>query len=199
MQASLRTGYLPGLRPSRPGLRDVRVCALKGFGKIDTQKSKCPCGSGKDYSGCCQRLHKQQLLKASGPEELLRARFAAYVKRDWKYLVRTTHSKNPARAGSTSQDGKIKTSFEQDVKVTCSWADFQTLDILQVRDGSEEAEVDLRFTMKQVFELQSGEKIKDAPLQSIEETARFAVEDGEWRFLGSQSNWDRNELKPVAA
>ena len=33
---------------------------------------------------CCQRLHKVQQLKATGPEQLLRARFAAYVKKGEK-------------------------------------------------------------------------------------------------------------------
>ena len=42
---------------------------------------------------------------------------------DWKYVVRTTHAANAARRGSTAEDGKIKTSFEQDVKVSMSWAE----------------------------------------------------------------------------
>ena len=26
------------------------LCAIKGFGKVDTQKNQCPCGSGNDYA-----------------------------------------------------------------------------------------------------------------------------------------------------
>ncbi len=36
---------------------------------------------------------------------------------DWKYIVRTTHSKNQSRKGSTANDGAVRSSFEQDVKV----------------------------------------------------------------------------------
>lgn len=73
------------------------------------KKNKCPCGSGSEYAvsgiapcqrhaellmaaaalsfaaivlqDCCQKLHKVQQLKPTSPEQLLRARFAAYVKK----------------------------------------------------------------------------------------------------------------------
>lgn len=74
--------HMPARRP---------VCAqaaIKGFGfggqKADKQ---CPCGSGQEYSTCCQRYHKTAVLKAPTAEAVLRARFSAYAKRDWKYIV----------------------------------------------------------------------------------------------------------------
>lgn len=87
------------------------VQALKGFGLpaiTNQKKNKCPCGSGSEYAvrsqstrelsnqwdqlplvllalqKCCQKLHQVQQLKPSSPEQLLRARFAAYVKKGEK-------------------------------------------------------------------------------------------------------------------
>jgi uncharacterized protein YchJ len=167
-----------------------------------TKFKTCPCGSVEPYSSCCRRLHDNQLIKATSPVQQLRARFAAYVNKEHKYIVRTTHRDNPARSGST--DGKISTSFEQDVKVTCSWADFSGLKIngdsrpVQVTDVEEQAaEVEFEYKMKQVFELASGSKIPPSKQEekTIKETATFCLDDGEWKLLSSRSNWDREKLE----
>ncbi|KAG1659740.1 hypothetical protein FOA52_006010 [Chlamydomonas sp. UWO 241] len=161
-------------------------------------KPSCPCGSGIPYADCCQKLHKVQQMKSTGPEQLLRARFAAYVKRDWKYVVRTTHSAAAARAGSTSADGKIKTTFEQDVKVTMSWVEMSGLTVGDVRPvGDGASEINFWYDMKQVFELSTGERIKNPEVKTIKECARFEMEDGEWKLLSSESNWDRNKMQEV--
>lgn len=50
---------------------------------------------------CCEPYHKSShgaaLVKAPSAEAVLRARFAAFAKKDWKYVVSTTHPENPAR------------------------------------------------------------------------------------------------------
>ncbi len=38
----------------------------------------CPCGTGKNYSECCEPIIKQT-EKASGPEALMRSRYTAYA------------------------------------------------------------------------------------------------------------------------
>lgn len=50
----------------------------------------CPCGSGRPYSACCGALHTGARL-AETPEELMRSRYSAYVRRDGDYLLRTWH------------------------------------------------------------------------------------------------------------
>ena len=67
----------------------VRVQAMKGFGFGSGQKAdkQCPCGSGQEYSSCCQRYHKSTVIKAPTAEAVLRARFSAYAKKDWKFIV----------------------------------------------------------------------------------------------------------------
>ncbi|GAX80246.1 hypothetical protein CEUSTIGMA_g7684.t1 [Chlamydomonas eustigma] len=191
--------------------------AFKGFGKSDPTKNRCPCDSQADYSDCCQKLHKVQQLRSDSPEQLLRARFSAYVKKDWKYIVLTTHSKNEARRGSTAEGGKINSTFEQDVKVSMSWGDYSKLEVSKVehlkdaavdstkeegpagsrREGAQAA-VEFQYKMKQLFELKTGQKIKDPPCQDMTERAVFEVEEGDWKLLESHSNWDRSALQPHA-
>lgn len=48
----------------------------------------CPCGSGGAYLGCCARLHSGQ-AEADTAEQLMRARYSAYVKRDAAYLLKS--------------------------------------------------------------------------------------------------------------
>ncbi len=49
----------------------------------------CPCGSDQDYKQCCGALHLGQ-RKAQSAEELMRSRYAAYVKGEIDYLLETT-------------------------------------------------------------------------------------------------------------
>ncbi|WP_036319678.1 YchJ family protein [Microbacterium indicum] len=50
----------------------------------------CPCGSGLAYDACCGALHRGE-RQAETPEQLMRARYAAFAKRDAFYLARTWH------------------------------------------------------------------------------------------------------------
>ncbi len=50
----------------------------------------CPCGSEKKYSDCCQPLH-QGLQVATTALQLMKSRYAAYVKKEFQYLRDTTH------------------------------------------------------------------------------------------------------------
>lgn len=49
----------------------------------------CPCSSGQSYATCCQPFHDG----AEPPTalQLMRARYAAFVKRDAAFLMRTSH------------------------------------------------------------------------------------------------------------
>ena len=45
----------------------------------------CPCGSGKEYSECCEPIIKGTAL-AQSPEALMRSRYTAYVKQEIGWL-----------------------------------------------------------------------------------------------------------------
>ena len=49
---------------------------------------KCPCGSGKNYSDCCQPLIKGK-TKAPTAEALMRSRYSAYVEHAIDYIIET--------------------------------------------------------------------------------------------------------------
>lgn len=50
----------------------------------------CPCGSGSPSADCCGALHRGE-REAETPEQLMRARYAAFAKGDAFYLARTWH------------------------------------------------------------------------------------------------------------
>lgn len=50
----------------------------------------CPCGSSKDFSACCEPLIRG-IEAARTPEDLMRARYSAYVKSEVDFIVASTH------------------------------------------------------------------------------------------------------------
>lgn len=51
--------------------------------------SRCPCGSGDTYGGCCRPLHHGR--SAPTAEALMRSRFSAFALGDEDHLLRTWH------------------------------------------------------------------------------------------------------------
>jgi SEC-C motif-containing protein len=49
---------------------------------------KCPCGSGKSYSSCCEQYIKGR-AKAPTAEALMRSRYSAYVEHEIDYIINT--------------------------------------------------------------------------------------------------------------
>ncbi len=49
----------------------------------------CPCGSGKQYSECCEPLHRG-LKTAQTPEQLMRSRYSAFALGEAAYLLKTS-------------------------------------------------------------------------------------------------------------
>jgi len=50
----------------------------------------CPCGSEKKYNDCCNLIH-QESQKSSSAEELMRARYSAYVTHNIDFIYNTFH------------------------------------------------------------------------------------------------------------
>lgn len=53
-------------------------------------QGNCPCLSGEQYSDCCGRFHRRD-AEAATAEQLMRARYSAFVLMDAAYLLRTWH------------------------------------------------------------------------------------------------------------
>jgi len=54
------------------------------------QQQLCPCGSNKFYEKCCSLIH-QDYKKAESAEQLMRARYAAFVVHDIDFIYNTFH------------------------------------------------------------------------------------------------------------
>ena len=60
----------------------------------------CPCGLSAPYLVCCGRFHGASAAEPRTPEELMRSRFAAFVKRDVAWLYRSLHPEHVDRGSS---------------------------------------------------------------------------------------------------
>jgi SEC-C motif-containing protein len=70
-----------------------RTQSTSGFGGAAV--TLCPCGSGVSYIKCCRVIHKDP--KAFGlatPEQVVRARYSAYAKREIDFIIGSTHPLN---------------------------------------------------------------------------------------------------------
>lgn len=62
--------------------------------------ARCPCG-GESYARCCGRFHRGQ-ARAATALELMKSRYAAFARAEWRYLEETHHpSRRRAGAGQT--------------------------------------------------------------------------------------------------
>ncbi len=122
---------------------------------------KCPCGSGNDYSACCQQLI-EGARPASTAEEMMRSRYTAYATAKIDYLKSTTHP------------DKLS---EFDEKSALSWAKksaWHGLSVVAVEKGGAEDETG---TVEFVAEYsQKGNRVKH------HELSEFRKKDGAWYF-----------------
>lgn len=64
-----------------------------GFGGAAVEN--CPCGSGLGYMKCCGKLHRDIKAYADATaEQVVRARYSAYAKREVDFIVGSTHPLN---------------------------------------------------------------------------------------------------------
>ncbi len=67
--------------------------STSGFGGAATED--CPCGSGLVYIKCCGKLHKDAKAYADATaEQVVRARYSVYAKREVEFIVGSTHLLN---------------------------------------------------------------------------------------------------------
>lgn len=51
----------------------------------------CPCGTGKIYQACCEPIHAKGAGLGQTAEQLMRARYTAYVRADDDFLLQSWH------------------------------------------------------------------------------------------------------------
>lgn len=122
----------------------------------------CPCGSGKDYTDCCEPLLLGSQAAATA-EALMRSRYSAYVKTQIDYIYETTHATQ-------------RSKFNREESLAWSRnTDWQSLEILRTEAGSPEDD-------SGVVEFIARYREKGKAVQH-HEVADFTKEDGRWYFL----------------
>ena len=124
--------------------------------------SKCPCGSGSEFSACCEPIITGK-TPAPTAEALMRSRYSAHVKGIYEYLGTSMH---PDMRGELSVD-EIKEWSEQ-----ISWTG---LEILDSKNGSEndvtgEVEFVAKYTLGGVP-------------QELREHSFFRKEGDDWYYV----------------
>lgn len=134
----------------------------------------CPCGSGADYSRCCQPWHLGQ--PAPTPEALMRSRYTAFVHRNAEYLLATWHSET--RPPELELDGSP------------AWTSLQ---IIETGENSDRGQVHFRA----LYRASSG-------WGYLEEQSDFVREEGRWFYLSGttsegQLKPGRNDVCPCGS
>ena len=132
-----------------------------GFGSA-LDPSLCPCGGGV-YSRCCGPLHRGE-QRAETAEQLMRSRYAAFVKGELDYLLAT----HPEPGVSEQQRRKA-------LRQSCRQTQWLGLSVLHVTGGGPK---DLEGTVQ--FEARyRGGVLKETSLFQ----RRNGAADGEWLYV----------------
>jgi SEC-C motif domain protein len=158
--------FLSGKLPSsvRKISENIQLCKTRNhqFSYMERMfVMNCPCGSEKPFETCCEPLITGS-RKADTAEELLRARFSAFVRHEAGFILNTVHPDKRS---------------QHDEKAIMDWArktDWSHLEIIEVGDGSSEEEQYIEFIAH--FR-------KKGLKNQHHELACFKKKDGEWFFF----------------
>ncbi len=119
---------------------------------------KCPCGTNKNYSECCEPFHSGK-AQAPTAEALMRSRYSAFVKNEMAYLSETTDPQSL---------GDIDEAANQE------WADratFKGLEILHAEENGTKGKIEFK-----------AHYIIDGDEYSHHEISIFRKQAGVWFF-----------------
>ncbi len=129
-------------------------------------KTKCPCGSSKDYENCCKVIISG-LRPAITAEELMRSRYSAYCTKEIDYILAT-------------HDPKTRTDSYSDI---AQWADsvqWTGLEILTTEKGKQQ---DVTGTVHfKAHYIQNGQP------ELLQENSTFRKEGEQWYYVSGVHN-----------
>jgi uncharacterized protein YchJ len=155
---------------------------------------RCPCGSGKEYASCCQPHHDGTApADAVTPENIVRARFSAYVKNAPKYIVASTHpdSKDMKRKDDPAE---AREQLEKDADATMKKVNFTSLRVKAIKEGDEET-----FVTYEVSYKGAGKKNRGGT-KTLAERSRYKKADGEFKYFDAlplNSSSDMNAVGQI--
>lgn len=126
----------------------------------------CPCASGLPYARCCEPFHRGE-KEAGDAETLMRSRFAAYAKKQSKYIFQTLHPEHEDR-------GRPEADVMREIREATSTLKFMRLAVLD-RQGPDEGGLSQVLFYARVFE-----KGKN---RSFIELSDFLHDGNGWRYV----------------
>lgn len=120
----------------------------------------CPCGSGATFAACCEPIISST-RESQTAEELMRARYSAFVTGAIDFIVSSTHSQTRK---------EIDLTFIREWSQDSTWHGLEILETKEVSDNKAFVSFDAHFT-------QNGQE------QHHREKSLFEREHGEWRFV----------------
>jgi SEC-C motif-containing protein len=125
-----------------------------------TENQTCPCGSGLAFAACCEPIINGT-RESETAEELMRARYSAFVTGAIDFIVASTHSRTRK---------EVDLDFIREWSTTSVGHGLQILDTKPIDDDKAFVSFEARYT-------QRGKE------QSHREKSLFEREDGQWRFV----------------
>lgn len=120
----------------------------------------CPCGSGSAFANCCELIIKG-VRESETAEELMRARYSAFVTHAIDFIVDSTHSRTRK---------EIDLAFIRDWSENSTWRGLQIFETKNVDENKAFVSFEAQFT-------QNGTD------HSHREKSLFEREDEKWRFV----------------
>jgi SEC-C motif-containing protein len=138
----------------------------------------CPCGSGLEYSLCCQPYLRGESLPLT-PARLMRSRYSAYVMHDADYLVASWH---PQMRYET---------LKADIAASFTGTQWLGLTVFEEAHGRDDNEGYVSFAAR----------FKDQERESaIIERSRFLKESAQWYYVeGTRPQLGRNDPCPCGS
>jgi SEC-C motif-containing protein len=120
----------------------------------------CPCGSGATFAACCEPIINGT-RESETAEELMRARYSAFVTGAIDFIVASTHSRTRK---------EIDLDYTRDWSKNSTWHGLEIFETKRVDDNKTFVSFEARYT-------------KDGKEQHHREKSLFEREEGHWRFL----------------
>lgn len=125
---------------------------------------ECPCGSGDDYSKCCEKYHKGEIVPSA--ESLIRSRYSAFAKNNIKYIGETHVP------GTTDFD-------ESEAQEWATGSTWKKLEIIKTFQGQKEHD-------KGVVEFKAFYSDSEGKEYCHHEISDFKQIDGKWYYADGQ-------------
>ncbi len=127
--------------------------------------STCPCGSGQSYDVCCQPFHKGESSPETA-EQLMRARYCAYVQGEIDYIHSSLH---PDHREDHDRDAARKWSRD---------SEWLGLEVIATEQGGASDE-------RGIVEFKANYRDRGG-LRQAHEVSRFEKVSGEWVYVDGE-------------